>query len=134
VVFNIVDISEATIFRDPVDPQGDVMMARWGGRPDALMTFQETTGPTGTYSPKGAIASPLIAELIDQASLLDPSNPERLTVLRELNAEVLEQAANFPIMTRSNIFAYQPGCISDFKPYLGAGDDLMNDVQVGEGC
>lgn len=133
VEFEIVDIAQGNIFYTP-PPRGDVMMARWGGRPDPLMTFQETVGSTGTYSPLGAIASPEIDELIAEARVLTPEDPERLDVIRELNRVVTEQAANFPIMIRSNVFAYETDCISDLDPYLTAGDDNMNNVKVSEGC
>jgi peptide/nickel transport system substrate-binding protein len=132
--FTVVDISQAGVFyRDPANLQGEVMMARWGGRPDPLQTFQEVTGPEGTYTP-GGTASPEIDQLIAQASALTPEDPERLEVIRDLNRVVTEQAATFPIMTRSNVFAYPTGCIGNLTPYLPAGDDRMNDVTVSTTC
>ena len=130
--FETVDISQAVIFRGE-KPRGDVMMARWGGRPDPLQTFQEVTSSDGTYTP-GGVASPKIDELVAEASVLRPGDPERLKTIRAINAEVVEQAATFPIMIRSNVFAYNKGCIHDLTPYLPAGDDRMNDVTVSSGC
>lgn len=132
--FEIVDISQASVFyANPDDTHGEVMMARWGGRPDPLQTFQEVTSSQGTYTP-GGVATPRIDELVAEASVLTPGNPKRLEVIREINREVTTQAATFPIMIRSNVFAYSPGCIQNLTPYLPAGDDRMNDVTVSQGC
>ncbi|MGY1917026.1 ABC transporter substrate-binding protein [Blastococcus sp. SYSU DS0973] len=133
LTFDVVDISQASVFRDPAGPQGEVMMARWGGRADPLMTFQEVTSSSGTYTP-GGVANPRIDELVAQASALTPENPERLELIREINRVVTEEAATFPIMMRSNVFAYSPGCIDNLTSYLAAGDDLMNDVTVSSDC
>ncbi|RBY92974.1 ABC transporter substrate-binding protein [Blastococcus sp. TF02A-30] len=134
LTFEVVDISQAGVFyRDPADLHGEVMMARWGGRPDPLQTFQEVTSSQGTYTP-GGVASPRIDELVEQAAGLTPDNPERLEVIREINREVVEQAATFPIMIRSNVFAYSTGCIQNLTPYLPAGDDRMNDVTISRDC
>lgn len=134
VEFEVVDIAQASIFYDPSGPRGDVMMARWGGRPDPLMTFQETVGPTGLYSVLGATASPELDDMIIRAQALDPSDPARLELLRDINREFVAQAANFPVFIRSNVFVYQPDCISGLEPFLAAGDDIMNDVRVAEDC
>lgn len=130
--FETVDISQAVVFRGD-DPRGDMMMARWGGRADPLMTFQEVYWSEGTYTP-GGTASERVDQLVEEAMALPPDDPERLDLLHELNREVTEQAAAFPIMIRSNVFAYPEGCISGLPPYLATGDDLMNHVQVAADC
>lgn len=132
--FEIVDISQASVFySNPEDAHGEVMLARWGGRPDPLQTFQEVTSSQGTYTP-GGVATPRIDELVAQARVLTPGDPQRLEVIREINREVTTQAATFPVMLRSNVFAYSPGCIDNLTPYLPAGDERMNDVTVSQDC
>ena len=37
-------------------------------------------------------------------------------------------------MTRSNVYAFRPGCISNLPPYLPTGNDRINDTRVGAGC
>ena len=41
---------------------------------------------------------------------------------------------NVPVMTRSNVYAYKPGCMIGLEPYLPAGDDRFNDIKMGKGC
>ena len=52
VKFDTVDVSQYTLFRRPPPGRGDVLMVRWGGRPDPLMTFQEAI--SGKAQPWGA--------------------------------------------------------------------------------
>lgn len=132
VKFDTIDASQFPLFRKP-PTRGDILMARWGGRADALQTFQEIAGSTGSFNPGGA-ATPEIDALIGKARGLSPSDPRRLEVLRQLNRVVVEHAANFPIMTRSNVYAFRPGCISNLPPYLPTGDDRFNGVRLGAGC
>ena len=130
--FDTVDVSQFTLFRRP-PPRGDVMMARWGGRPDALQSFAELDGTGGAYNPVG-VASPEIDTLIAKARAMSPTNPERLGVLRAINRSTIENVSNIGIMTRANVYGYKPGCILGLDSYLPAGDDKFNDVKVGKGC
>ena len=130
--FDVVDASQFPLFRRP-PTRADILMARWGGRADPLQTFQEVAATGGSYNPVG-VASPEIDALIAQARGLPPSNPQRIEVLRKLNRVVVENAANFPLMTRSNVYAFKPGCISGLDPYLPVGDDRFNDVTIAAGC
>ncbi len=130
--FDTVDASQFPLFRRPPG-RGDILMARWGGRPDPLQVFQELVATGAAYNPVG-VASPRIDTLIAEAARLAPDNPKRLKTLHELSRVVIEDVANVPIMTRSNVYAYQPGCILNLTPYLATGDDRFNDVLVGTGC
>lgn len=132
IKFDVVDISQYVLFGRP-PTRGDIMMTRWGGRPDPLQTFQEIVGTGGSINPGGAVV-PEIDALIDQARRLDPANPERLQVLKHLARLTTEQAAHIGIMTRSNVYAYKPGCVSGIPAYLPTGNDRINDVRIGAGC
>ena len=80
--FDVVDVSQYYTFRRP--PQrGDILMVRWGGRPDPLQTFQESSGSTAV--PWGA-AAPEIDVLIDKARGMVPGDPRRLEVLHGSHA------------------------------------------------
>ena len=132
IKFDVVDISQYVTFRRP-PTRGDIMMARWGGRPDPLQAFQEVAGTGGSVN-AGDAAVPEIDVLIDKARRLDPADPARMEVLRQLARLTTEQASHFGIMTRSNVYAYKPGCISGIPAYLPTGNDRINDVRVGVGC
>ena len=132
IKFDVVDTSQYVTFRRP-PTRGDIMMARWGGRPDPLQAFQEVTGTGGSVN-AGDAAVPEIDVLIDKARRLDPSDPARMVVLRQLAKLTTEQAAHFGIMARSNVYAYKPGCISGIPAYLPTGNDRINDVRLTTGC
>jgi hypothetical protein len=63
-----------------------------------------------------------------------PDDPQRLAVLRQIGRLGVEYVANMPLMTRSNIYAYRPGCILGLTPFLSIGDDRFNDVKIAETC
>jgi peptide/nickel transport system substrate-binding protein len=132
VKFDVVDASQFPQFRRPPG-RGDYLMARWGGRPDPLQTFQEIVVTGAAYNPVG-VASPEIDTLAAAAGKLTPSNPKRLEILRQLARVTIESVATIPIMTRSNVYAYKPGCIQNLTPYLATGDDRFNDVHLAAGC
>jgi peptide/nickel transport system substrate-binding protein len=132
IKFDVVDPSQFVTFRRP-PTRGDIMMARWGGRPDPLQAFQEVTGTGGSVN-AGDAALPEIDELIDKARKLDPANPERMTVLRQLARLTTEQVSHFGLMTRSNVYAYKPGCVSGIPPYMPTGNDRINDVRLAANC
>ena len=132
IKFDIVDISQYVTFRRP-PTRGDIMMARWGGRPDPLQAFQEVTGTGGSVN-AGDAASPEIDALIDKARRMDPAHPERMNVIHQLGRLTTELAAHFGIMTRSAVYAYKPGCIAGLPPYLPTGNDRINDLTIGENC
>jgi len=132
IKFDIVDVSQYITFRRP-PTRGDIMMARWGGRPDPLQAFQEVTGTGGSVN-AGDAASPEIDALIDKAKRLDPADPARMVVLKQLARLTTELAAHFGIMTRSNVYAFKPGCIGGIPAYLPTGNDRINDARVGDKC
>ena len=132
VKFDVVDASQFNLFRRP-PYRGDFLMARWGGRADPLQTFQELIATGATYNPVG-VANPEIDTLIAKARGLLPEDPERLVVLRQIARMAVEYVSNMPLMTRSNVYAFKPGCILGLKPYLPLGDDRFNDVQIAANC
>ena len=130
--FDTVDASQFPAFRRPPG-RGDILMARWGGRPDVLQVFQELVVTGAAYNPVG-VAHPDIDTLAAEALRLLPKDPKRLEVLRKLGRVAVENVANAPLMTRSNVYAYKPGCIQNLTPYLTTGDDRFNDVRIATGC
>ena len=130
--FDVVDVSQFTQFFKP-PPRGDILMGRYGGRSDPIQTVYELVGTGGSYTPGGS-ASPRIDDLLNQARRLAASNPRRVEVMRDLAREISDTAASIPIISRANIYAYNPGCIQNLTPYLPAGDDRFNDVRIGGGC
>jgi peptide/nickel transport system substrate-binding protein len=132
VKFDVVDASQFNVFRRP-PYRGDYLMARWGGRADPLQVFQELIATGATYNPTG-VASPEIDTLIAKAREMLPSNPERISVLRQIARVAVENVAQAPLMTRSNVYAYRGDCIQNLTAYLPAGDDRFNDVQVSSTC
>ena len=129
--FDVVDVSQYTLFRRPAPGRGDVLMVRWGGRADPLQIYQLGIGSTDL--PWGAVV-PEIDQLIDRARALPPSDPKRAAVLQRLADVSSEQVAHITLMTRSNVYAYKPGCIANLPPYLSTGNDRINDTTVGMGC
>ena len=132
IKFDTVDASQFPLFRRP-PTRADILMARWGGRPDPLQVFQELLGSGGSFNPVGVV-TPEIDVLIDKARRMTPDNPERVKVLRQIGRLGVEFAANVPLMTRSNVYAYKPGCFTGLDPYLPQGDDRFNDVKIGAKC
>jgi len=132
VKFDIVDASQFPVFRRP-PTRADILMARWGGRPDPLQVFQELIGTGGSFNPVGT-ATPEIDTLIDQARKMTPDNPERVKLLRQIGRLGVEYASNITLMTRSNVYAFKAGCMIGLAPYLPQGDDRFNDVKMGKGC
>ncbi len=132
VKLDVVDASQFNVFTRPPH-RGDILMARWGGRADPLQTFQELIATGATYNPSG-VAHPEIDTLLAQAKALLPEDAERLKILRRVARVAVENAANMPLMTRSNVYAYKPGCIQGLTPFLAIGDDRFNDVQVAANC
>ena len=131
VKFDMVDVSQYTLFRRPAPGRGDVLMVRWGGRPDPLQTFQEGVG--GKANPWGPVV-PEVDTLIDRIRALVPADPKRAELLHQLARISTEQVAHITLMTRSNVYAYRPGCISNLPPYLPTGNDRINDTRVAMGC
>ena len=132
VKFDIIDGSLFPAFRRP-PTRGDILMARWGGRPDPLQVFQELFGTNGSFNPTG-VATPEIDVLIDKARRITPDNPERVKLLHQIARLGVEYASNIPLMTRSNVYAFRPGCMTGLAPYLPMGDDRFNDVKIGAKC
>ena len=130
--FDVVDVSQFPLFfKQP--PRGDALMARYGGRSDPVQTMFELVGTGGSYAPGGA-ASPEIDRLLAQARGLAATDPQRITVMQDLSRVVSDTAATIPVISRANVYAYRPGCIMNLQPYLAAGDERFNDVQVSMGC
>jgi peptide/nickel transport system substrate-binding protein len=131
--FDIVDVSQFTQFHKPPTPRGDMLMARYGGRADPVQTVLEIVGSSGAFTP-GGVASPRIDELLDKARAMAAADPARVGVMRELAREISDKVATMPMVTRSNVYAYKPGCVLNLVAYLPSGDDRFNDVQVATGC
>jgi len=130
IKFDVVDVSQYYTFRRP-PRRGDILMVRWGGRPDPLQTFQESSG--GTAVPWGAV-TPEIDTLIEKARGTAPDDPRRLAVLHDLARVTTQQVSHITLMTRSAVYAYRPGCILNLPPYLATGNDRINDTRVGAKC
>ena len=129
---DVVDVSQFTQFYRP-PTRGDVLMGRYGGRSDPIQTVHEIVGTGGSYAP-GGVASPRIDELLNQARAMAASDSMRAGTMRELAREISATVAAMPMITRSNVYAYKPGCILNLVPYLPSGDDRFNDVTVAAGC
>jgi len=130
--FDVVDVSQFTQFYRP-PTRGDILMGRYGGRSDPIQTVHEIVGSGGSYAP-GGVASPRIDELLSQARAMAAADPRRAGVMQELAREISASVATMPMVTRSNVYAYKPGCILNLEPYLPSGDDRFNDVRVSTGC
>jgi len=130
--FDTVDASQFSQFTRP-PYRADILMARWGGRADPLQTFQELVATGGTYNP-GGVANPEIDTLLAKARGMLPDDPERVKVLRDVARIAVEYVSNIPLMTRSNVYAFKPGCIVNLTPFLSMGDDRFNDVKIAAKC
>jgi len=98
-----------------------------------LQVFQELIATGATYNPVG-VASPEIDTLVEKARGLLPDDPARLAIVRQIGRVGVENVANMPLMTRSNVYAFKPGCILGLVPFLAIGDDRFNDVQIAAKC
>jgi peptide/nickel transport system substrate-binding protein len=130
--FDPVDVSQYTAFFLP-PPRGDMMLGRYGGRADPVQMLFELVGDGGPFSPGGSVA-PALDQLIQKSKTMAATDPARTETLRTLAVAISEQAALVPIMTRSNVYAYKPGCVTRLTPYLPGGADRFNDVRVGPKC
>ena len=130
--FDVVDVSQFTQFYRP-PTRGDILMGRYGGRSDPIQTVHEVVGTGGSYAP-GGVASPKIDELLGQARAMAATDPRRAGVMQALAREISDSVATMPMITRSNVYAYKPGCILNLEPYLPSGDDRFNDVRISSGC
>ena len=132
LTFDPVDVSQFTAFFLP-PPRGDAMLGRYGGRADPLQMLYELVGDGGPFSPGGSKA-PELDRLIQKAKTMAASDPARLETLRALAAAISEHAALVPVMTRANVYAFKPGCVTGLSAYLPGGADRFNDVQIGAKC
>jgi ABC-type transport system substrate-binding protein len=132
IKFDVVDVSQFPLFYKPPG-RGDVLMARYGGRADPISTIYELVGTGGSYAPGGAV-SPEIDKLIAQVRAMSVQDPKRVEVMQQLSRVISDTAATIPIISRSNVYAYKPGCILNLEPFLPLGDDKFNDVKVAKGC
>lgn len=133
ITLNIVtvDIAQAGVFMS--GESGDLMLARWGGRADPLNTLEIVIGEQGTYAPAGAVTEEL-ANLLNAAGAYAADDPERFDAILAANVEAVEQAANIPVITRSNIYGFEEGCIIGLDEYLASGSNDWRDVKVAPGC
>ena len=65
---------------------------------------------------------------------LDPADPKRNEVLKQLARLTTEQVSHIALMVRPNMYVYKTGCIQGMAPYLPAGSDRFHDVKVGTAC
>lgn len=132
VQFTTVDVSQIGQYTS--GEVGDVMMARWGGRADPLQTLEVLVGENASYAPAGVISPELAAKIAEIREISSSDTEERTAAVQEASAIVTEEVATLPVITRSNIYASEPGCIQNVNPYLGSGAPDFRDVTVGEGC
>lgn len=132
VEFSTVDVSQIGQYTS--GEVGDLMMARWGGRADPLQTLEVLVGENASYAPAGVISPELAAKIAEVRGISADDAEARTTAVQEASAIVTEEVASLAIMTRSNIYASEPGCIQNLNPYLGSGAPDLRDVTVGEGC
>ncbi|MBB4934962.1 peptide/nickel transport system substrate-binding protein [Lipingzhangella halophila] len=132
VQLDVIDLSQNLMFRPPHE-RGDIMMVRRGAGADALEAYQEVVSSYGTGT-QGAPVTPRIDELVEEGRLINADDPDRQELLEDLNEEVVEQAATFPVITRSNVYAYQPGCITGIEPNAGYVTDKLDTVKIAGGC
>ncbi len=130
--FDVVDVSQYNQFARGT-PRGDIMLARNGGRGDAIEGLFAIAGTGGGVNPGGA-ATPRIDELLELAKRLAPADPKRLAAMLDISREISEQVSNFPVITRATVYVYRPNCIENLQPYLSGGDERFNDVRVGMSC
>jgi hypothetical protein len=57
-----------------------------------------------------------------------------MAVLHQLARLTTESVSHFGVMTRSNVYAFKPGCVSGILPYLPTGNDRINDVRLAANC
>ena len=77
---------------------------------------------------------PEIDALLQKARLMAASDPARVETLRRVATIMTEQVSHVPVMTRSNVYAFRPGCIQNLGAYLPTGSDRINDTRVAENC
>ncbi len=94
----------------------------------------ELVGTGGPFSPGGAV-SPEIDKLIAEARRLGNDDPRRKDIFSRLIEMISSDVAIAPVMARSNVYGYKPGCVcTNLAAYLPGGADRFNDVRVGSGC
>lgn len=129
--FNVIDISQAGLFRE--GKGGDIYPGRMVPRPDPLLQLQEIVGPRSGFTP-GGTASRKLEELLAEAQKFDLADPRRIEAIRAANRESTEQAAVFPLFTRSNVYAFKKGCIQNFDTVINSGADDLRYVALSSGC
>lgn len=127
----VVDTSEFAVW---TEGNHDFFPVRFGGRgPDPVNNFADVVGKEGIFSAYSSV-SPEIDRLIKEASSIPIDDPARDETIRQLALVVAEEVAMVPIVTRPNVYAYEPGCIEGLKLFLAAGVDDWRDVRVPMGC
>lgn len=127
----VVDTSEFAVW---TEGNHDFFPVRFGGRgPDPVNNFADVVSKEGIFSAYSSV-SPEIDQLIKEASSLPIEDPARDETIRELALVIAEEVAMIPIVTRPNVYAYQPGCIEGLKVFLAAGVDDWRNVRVPVGC
>ena len=132
VKFDVVDVSQFPLFFQK-PPRGDMMLGRYGGRSEPVQALYELIATGGPFAPGGAV-TPEIDTLLAKAKVMDSRDPARLAVLRAVSTRASDTAAIVPIMSRSNVYAFKPGCVVDLPAYLPGGADRLNDTKVAAGC
>ena len=130
--YDTVDVSQFPLFFQKPS-RGDMMLGRYGGRSEPVQMLFELVGTGGPFAPGGAVA-PEIDALLGKAKVMDSRDPARLAVLRDVVTLVSTNAAIVPIMTRSNVYAFKPGCVVNLPAYLPGGADRFNDTRIGASC
>ena len=92
IKFDIVDLSQFVTFRRP-PTRGDIMMVRWGGRPDPLQAFQEGPAPAARQSRGRGRAGDRCVDR--KGARLDPADPDAHEVLQRLQRVTTEAGVAF---------------------------------------
>ncbi len=132
VRFDTVDVSQFPLFFQK-PPRGDMMLGRYGGRSEPVQMLFELIGTGGLFSPGGSVSADIDAPLA-KAKVMDSRDPARLDALRQVVELASDHVALVPIMTRSNVYAYRPGCIVNLTAFLPGGADRFNDTRVSANC
>ncbi len=132
VKFDMVDVSQFTQFFQPT-ARGDMLMGRYGGRSEPVQMLFELVASGGPFSPGGSV-SPELDKSIGAARVLASNDPRRDAVLGQAVEMASDLVALVPVMTRANVYAFKPGCVTNLRAYLPGGADRFNDVRVSAKC
>lgn len=109
----------------------DLMVARWSGRPDPLLTLEALYGPEGSFNP----GKQTTKEIVDQlaAAHAEFDDEARTKLLQELSALGTKDFVSVvPMFTRTVPYVFND-CVRGFTPYQFGGDEFRG-VGMLAGC